>query len=80
MAAPGQIVAQLGRIGHEPVKEIWLRARKRRRSPHAASRRWPMIVTAARGGSAAMLCSPPMRSRASAVTLSEISGDNRRDA
>ena len=70
---PGQIVASSGASGISQLKEIWLRARNRRRSPHAVSQRWPTTVTRGVGGSAAMLCSPPMRSRASALTFREMS-------
>jgi hypothetical protein len=51
-----------------------LRERNRRISAQAGSHRWPNIVTSGFGGSAEMPCIPPRRSRASALTFSEISG------
>ena len=39
----------------------------------ALSQRWPTSVARGLGGSSVMLWSPPMRSRASALTFSEMS-------
>ena len=74
-AAPGQRAPSSGASGVTQSKRDLVAREEAAQSPQAGSQRWPTIVTRGFGGSAAMPCSPPMRSRASALTLR---GDLRR--
>ena len=76
-SAPPHSSASAGTSGWNQRNRIWLRSRKRRRSAHAASQRWPSTIARYGVGDDASAWSPfgpPIRSAASRPTCVATSG------